>query len=188
VGDNRAIESPPPSLSPPAGAGPGRWARLLAEWVLPPENPSGAVYGVIMMGALLAAESGRKETYAETFASAVIAACVYWLAHAYATGLGRRLRARDALTARGLAVALVHDWALIRGAAIPLLALVVAWVTGAAQQTAVDAALYSVVASLIAFELIAGILSRATRAELALEVGVGVAMGLGVLALHIVLH
>jgi hypothetical protein len=45
-----------------------------------------------------------------------------------------------------------------------------------------------VVASLILFELVAGILSRATRAELALEVGVGVALGLGVLGLQIVLH
>jgi hypothetical protein len=146
------------------------------------------VYGAIMMGALLAAESGRKETYLETFASAVIAACLYWLAHAYATVLGRRLRTQEPLTVRGLAVGLLHDWALIRGAAIPLLALLLAWATGAAQQTAVDVALYSVVASLIVFELLAGILSRATRAELALDVGVGVAMGLGVLALQIVLH
>ncbi|HWX96161.1 MAG TPA: hypothetical protein VNZ01_04845 [Solirubrobacteraceae bacterium] len=152
------------------------------------ENPSGVVYGTIMMGALLAAESGRKETYIETFASAAIAACLYWLAHAYATVLGRRVSTREPLTPRGLTRGLVHDWALVRGAAIPLLALLVAWVTGAAQQTAVEAALYTVVASLIAFELMAGILSRATRAELALEVGVGVTMGLGVLALQIVLH
>jgi hypothetical protein len=69
-----------------------------------------------------------------------------------------------------------------------LLALVVAWVTGASQQTAVDAALWSVVASLVLFELMAGILARATRAELALEVGVGVALGLGILVLQIVLH
>jgi hypothetical protein len=138
--------------------------------------------------ALLAAESGRKETYPETFASAVIAACLYWLAHAYATVLGGRLSTQEPLTPRALLRALVHDWPLIKGAAIPLVALVVAWVTRASQQTAVDVALWSVVASLILFELIAGILSRATRAELALEVGVGVALGLGILVLQIVLH
>jgi hypothetical protein len=156
--------------------------------VLPAENPSGVVYGTIMMGALLAAESGRKESYLETFASALIAACLYWLAHAYATVLGRRLSAHERLTLGGLARGLLHDWALVRGAAIPLLALLLAWATGAAQQTAVDAALYSVVASLVVFELLAGILTRATPAELALDVGVGLAMGLGVLALQIVLH
>ena len=146
------------------------------------------VYGVIVMGALLAAESGRKETYLETFASALTAACLYWFAHSYATVLGRRLSTQEPLTASALLRGLVHDWSLVKGAAIPLVALFVAWVTGASQQTAVDVALWSVVASLILFELVAGILSHATRAELALEVGVGVAMGLGVLVLQIILH
>jgi hypothetical protein len=146
------------------------------------------IYGLIVMGALLAAESGRKETYAETFASALIVACLYWLAHAYATVLGRRLSTQEPLTAGALLQGLVHDWALMKGAAIPLLALVVVWAAGASQQTAVDVALWSVVASLVMFELLAGILSHASRAELALEVGVGVALGLGVLVLQIVLH
>jgi hypothetical protein len=146
------------------------------------------VYGVIVMGALLAAESGRKETYIETFGSALIAACLYWSAHAYATVLGRRLSTQEPLTPRALLRGLLHDWALVKGAAIPIVALVVAWATGASQQTAVDVALWSVVASLILFELIAGVLSRATPAELALEVGVGVALGLGILVLQIVLH
>jgi hypothetical protein len=49
-------------------------------------------------------------------------------------------------------------------------------------------ALWSVVASLVMFELLAGILSHASRTELTLEVGVGVALGVGVLVLQIVLH
>jgi hypothetical protein len=146
------------------------------------------VYGVIVIGALLAAESGRHETYPETIGSALIAACLYWLAHAYATVLGRRLSSGERLTPGALARGLLHDWALIRGAAIPLLALLLAWAAGAAQQTAVDLALWSVVASLVGFELLAGIRSRSSARELALEVGVGIAMGLGVLALRIVLH
>jgi hypothetical protein len=44
------------------------------------------------------------------------------------------------------------------------------------------------VASLIAFELIAGIGSHATRRELALDVCVGAAMGLAILALKALLH
>jgi hypothetical protein len=155
---------------------------------VPPENPSGIVYGVLVIGALLAAESGSHETYVDTIGSAAIAAAVYWLAHSYAAVLGRRLRMRERLTARALWRALAHDWALIRGASIPLLVLIVAWAAGAAQATAVDAALWSVVASLIGFELIAGIRSRATPGELALEIGVGGVLGLGILALKILLH
>lgn len=160
----------------------------MANWIAPRENPSGAVYGVIVIGALLAAESGRHESYLDTVASTVIAAALYWLAHAYAGVLGRRLVEQQRLTASALVRALGRDLAIVRGAALPLLALVLAWATGAALQTAVTAALWSAIASLIAFELIAGIRSRATAGELALDAGVGAAMGIAILALKIVLH
>jgi len=146
------------------------------------------VYGIIAIGALLAAESGRHETYLDTVGSAVIAACLYWIAHAYATVLGRRLVRQEVLTPTTLWRALIHDWAIFRGAGVPLAALVIAWAAGAAQETAVTAALWCAVATVVSFELVAGIRSRAKPAELTLEVGVGIAMGLGILALKILLH
>jgi hypothetical protein len=143
---------------------------------------------VIVIGALLAAESGRHESYLDTFASAAIAAALYWVAHSYAGVLGRRLSTGERLTTGALLDALAHDWALIRGASIPVLALAISALAGATQETAVTAAVWSSIVSLAAFELIAGLRSGANRGELALEVGVGVAMGLAILALKIVLH
>jgi hypothetical protein len=160
----------------------------VAERLVPEENPSGTIYGVIVIGALLAAESGRHETYLDTILSAVLAAALYWLAHAYANVLGRRLATQERLRASALLQALGHDWALIRGADIPLVALLIAWAAGATQAAAVTAGLWSAVACLIGFELLAGIRSRATPSELLLEVAVGTAMGMGILALKIVLH
>jgi hypothetical protein len=157
-------------------------------WIVPSENPSGVIYGVIVIGALLAAESGRHESYLDTVASALIAASLYWLAHAYASVLGGRLTDEDRLTGRALLRALAHDWALVRGAAIPLVAIVLAGAVGAPQETAVNAGLWSAVASLVALELIAGIRSRAAPAEIALELCVGMTMGLAILALKIILH
>jgi hypothetical protein len=156
--------------------------------MLPTQNPVGVIYGVIVIGALMAAEAGLHETYPEVLGSTLIAACTYWLADAYATVLGRRLSTDSPLTPRGLSRALASNWSIVRGAAIPLLVIIVSWIVGADQHAAVNAALWSVVASLIAFELLAGIRSRAGPGELALEVGAGAAMGLGVLALKIVLH
>lgn len=146
------------------------------------------MYGVIVIGALLAAESGRHESYLDTVVSALIAAALYWLAHAYASVLGRRLAGNERLTAAALVRALGHDWALIRGAAVPLLALLGAGAVGASQEAAVTAGLWSAVASLVVFELVAGIRSRATRSELTVELAVGATMGLAILALRIVLH
>jgi hypothetical protein len=146
------------------------------------------IYGVVVIGALLAAESGSHETYADTIISALIAAAIYWLAHAYANALGWRVATRQRLTAGVLSRELIHDWAIVRGAAIPLLVLALAWAAGATLETAVNAALGATVATLIAFELIAGIGSQATGRELILDVSVGAAMGVAIVTLKVLLH
>jgi hypothetical protein len=188
--DNRLIQRRPvpPSPAPTAGRRAGGWVQRSLEWILPSENPTGVIYGAIVIGALLAAESGLHETYPEAVGSMAIAACTYWLADAYAAVLGRRLATNAPLTPRALSRALASNWAVVRGATIPLLVILVCWVLGAHQPAAVNAALWSVVASLVGFELLAGIRSRARPGELAVEVGVGVAMGIGVIALKVLLH
>jgi hypothetical protein len=164
-----------------------RLARA-ADRIVAAENPSGIVYGIIVIGALLAAESGRHETYLDTVASAAIAAALYWFAHAYAAILGSRLAGHEHHSARTLMRALGRDWAIMQGAALPLAALAIGWIAGAAQQTAVTAALWSAIASIVVFELLAGIRARASARELALEGCAGAAMGIAILALKIVLH
>jgi hypothetical protein len=164
------------------------WARRLAARLVPAQAVSGIAYGLIVIGALLAAESGHHEGYTDTIASALIATAIYWLAHAYASALGRRIEQQERLSVAGLSRALAHDGAIVRGAAIPLLVLALAWAVGARLEHGVSAAVWSSVASLVALELTAGIGARASRAELVLDVAVGAAMGLGVLALKALLH
>jgi hypothetical protein len=189
AGDGATVPSSPSAPSR-VRACPRAHARATkaTEWLVPAENPAGTVYGMIVVGALLAAESGRYESHADAVGSTLIALGLYWLAHAYASVLGRRLATHEHLTAGTLGRALLHDWAIVRGAAIPLLALLLGWAVGAGREAAVNAALWSTVAGLIAFELLAGVRSQATRPELALEVCVGVTIGVGILALKILLH
>jgi hypothetical protein len=152
------------------------------------ENPAGVVYGIITMGALLAAEGGRQETYLEVIGSAAIALVLYWFAHSYSSLLGDRLASREHLTVTSLGHTFLHDWAIVRGASIPFLALLVTWALGGALQTAVTIAVWTSAVSLVVFELLAGVRAKATPAELAIEACVGAAMGLGVLLLRILLH
>jgi hypothetical protein len=163
------------------------WERL-AAWVVPERNPEGAVYGIITIGTLLAAESGLRETYPETVGSVSIAVVLYWFAHSYADVLGLRLSKQRRLSGSELWSTFVQDWSIVRGASVPLLALLVAWAAGAEQTTAVGAAVWTAVGSLVAFEVAAGIRSRARPTELVLEVIVGSAMGLAILALRALLH
>ncbi len=155
---------------------------------MPVENPARVVYGIIAVGSLMAAESGRHESYLDTFVSALVATALYWLAHSYAEVLGRRLATYQRLTARTLSDAAVHEFAVVRGAAVPLLALIVSWAVGASQQSAVTAALWSSVASLFVFELIAGARSRASPREIMLETTVGAVLALGIVFLKAILH
>lgn len=159
-----------------------------AERLTPAENPARVIYGIIAIAALLAAESGLHETYLDTIASAAIAAGLFWFAHAYAELLARRLDLEERLTAGALGRALAHESAILRGAMVPLAVLAVGWIAGAQQQTAVTAALWSSVASLVLFEVVAGLRAHASARELLLEGCVGAAMGAAIIALKIVLH
>jgi signal transduction histidine kinase len=176
-----------PPVAPRESAEPS-WPYRIAGWVVPERYPAGVVYGLITVGALLAAESGLKDTYAETVGSIAIAMTLYWVAHAYADVLGLRLSERRRVSWAELWHTFVQDWSIVRGASLPLLALLVAWAAGASQAEAVTAGVWAVVASLIAFELAAGIRSKARPAELAFDVSAGTTLGLGILVLRVLLH
>jgi hypothetical protein len=191
--DRAGLDEDRASLDPNrANSGRAARARHAAfralDWALPGENPAGSVYGTITVGALLAAESGLHDTYPETVGSVVVALLVYWLAHSYAELLGHRLEAHEPLTVHGLGLALGRDWAIVRGAGAPVLALLVGWAVGAEQETAVTAALWICAGSLVALELLAGLRTRARPAELVLQLCVGAAMGVGVVILRVILH
>ena len=76
----------------------------------------------------------------------------------------------------------------MRGAALPLLALVIAWIVGASQEAGLTAALRTAVVTVIVFEVVAGIRAKSTPGELLLKAAVGVTMGLAILALKGVLR
>ena len=88
--------------SPPARRRPhrriGGLAAAVSRWVEPEDNPSGVIYGTIAVGAVLAAESTRRETFPDTIEATVIILGLYWLAHTYATVVGDRLKMRETLS------------------------------------------------------------------------------------------
>jgi hypothetical protein len=158
------------------------------RWIDPEENPSGVVYGTIAVGAVLAAESTRRETFADTVEATVVILCLYWVAHAYATVMGRRLQTRDTLTPRGLWRAFVHEGAILKGAAVPIAVLVVLWLAGVGLTTSVTASLWTAAGTLAAFEIMAAVRGHARGAQLVLQVLLGSFMGAGILLVHLLLH
>jgi hypothetical protein len=151
-------------------------------------NLGGAVYGTILVGALLAAESSGRETYGETIGGVAVAIVLYWLAHAYATLTGERLRQRTRLTARGLAAQLVSELPMLVGAAVPLLVVIVADLAGASLATALTAGVIAAAVSVVALEAAAAARAELSGRELVGQAILGAVLGCLVLVLKIVLH
>jgi hypothetical protein len=151
-------------------------------------NYAGAVYGTVTVGALLAAESVRRETYAETIGAVALAMVLYWVAHAYSDSVEDRIRKGEHLTAKGFARDLGHELPILAGAVIPLLVLLILGLAGASLATAVSAAIWTDAGVIAAIETAAAIRSGSKGREMIAQVAVGIGLGLMVIAIRVVLH
>jgi hypothetical protein len=151
-------------------------------------NPGAVVYGTITIGALLAAESAKRETYADTVGAVAIAMLLYWLAHAYSEVIEHRLEEHQPLTLVGVRRALTHELMILAGAAIPLLELLIFWPAGVRLTVAVSAAIWTTGAIIVVVELVAGVRAKLSPRALIAQTAVGVLFGLLVIALKLLLH
>jgi tetrahydromethanopterin S-methyltransferase subunit G len=147
-----------------------------------------AIYGLMTVGALLAAESANGETYAETVGAVAITMLVYWLAHSYAEFASDRLAESQPARFAMLGRIMRNQVAILFGAAIPLLALLIDWVVGASLSTAVTTALFTSAGMVVLIELVAGLRAKQTGRELLLQTLFGAVLGLLIIALRLILH
>jgi len=151
-------------------------------------NPSRAIYGTITVGALLAAESARVETYLETVGAVLIAMLVYWIAHSYSESAARRLENREPLGLAELADSMIHESSILIGSAIPLAALMLAWAFGAELGTAVTIAVWTSAATIVLIETVAALRAHLTGRAMLLQIALGGVLGSLVILMRIILH
>jgi len=151
-------------------------------------HPGAAVYGTVTIGALLAAESAKQETYAETLAAVVTALLLYWLAHSYAELTARRLESAEPLTFAVLARTMRNNLLILAGAAIPLLTLLTFWAAGAQLTTAVNAAIWAAASVIVLVEAGLGLRARLSGTQLLIQTALGTLLGLLVIVLKVLLH
>jgi hypothetical protein len=157
-------------------------------WIDPEENPSGLVYGTIAVGSVLAVEGTHRETFVDTVGATVIILGLYWMAHAYARVTGQRLQTRQTLSVRTFGESLRHEGAIVKGAVVPIVVLLVLWAAGVSLNTAVTAGLWTSAVVLVLFEIVAAVRSHLSPTETAIQVLVGSLFGAGVLLLRLLLH
>jgi hypothetical protein len=154
----------------------------------PRYNFGSAIYGLLIVSALLAAESAISETYSETLLGVVLALLISWWSHAYSELVFRRAQEGERLTAAGVGRMLRRELPIVVGAAPPLLAVLVAWAAGAALGTAITIALVTAAVTILVTEVAAGLQADLSGRELAIQVVVGSGVGVLILALKLVLH
>ena len=168
------------------------WPERLARWIEPEDNPHNTVYGTIAAGLVIAAEDPNTGTYPRVLAATVVAVATYWLAHGYAHWVAERFRRSAApdvqRSARQFLGALVHEWPLTEGAAIPLTALLIAWAFGAPLAVGDTAAVSTAAAALVMFELAGGLRRRLRRLQLVTNAGVGLLLGAALFAVKSLLY
>jgi hypothetical protein len=158
------------------------------RWLEPEENPSAVVYGTIAVGLVVAAENPALETFPRVAASSATAILLYWAAHAYAGVLGERFARRRPLVWADLPGSLQHEWSIVKGAAAPLVVLLLAWAAGATLQVAVWAALWTAVAALFLFEVVAAARAHLGGLQLAGSVVLGTTLGAALIAVKLLLE
>jgi hypothetical protein len=154
----------------------------------PRYNFGSAVYGLLVVSALLAAESARSETYGETVLGVVLAALISWGGHAYSEFVFRRAEAGERLTRAGAGRMLRRELPILAGSAPPLLAVLIGWAAGAGLGAAITISLLTAAVTILAGEVAAGVQADLSGRELALQALVGSGFGLLILALKLVLH
>jgi hypothetical protein len=152
------------------------------------QNPAGLVYGTILIATLLSAEYSRQETYLTTVGAVLIALMLYWLALAYSEFTGRRLEEGEYFTPAALGRAASHEKSVLLGAAIPLAVIVACWIFDVSLTTAVDIGVYTAAGMIVLFELLIGYWSEARGWDIVGHTIVGVALGLLIITLRVVLH
>ena len=159
-----------------------------------PEEPSSetlapAIYGTILSTALIAAYSEDSGSDALQVAIAVlVAALVFWLAHAYADVLARGLALRERASWARARTELAREWPMVTGALLPILPLLLAPLGALSDYGAENAAiitgvaLLGLVGALIAWRRGEGLLGMALNAS-------GSALfGIVVVALKAIVH
>lgn len=165
-------------------ATPAAWQDAAAV----PANPAGLVYGTIAVGALLAAESARRETYLKTIGAVLLTLVLYWLAHSYAEFTARRLRDHGRFTLDGLARTAARELSVLGGASMPLLVVLILWGAGVRLATAVSAAIWTSATAIVAIETLIGIRARLPRHDLVRQTAMGALLGVLVIVLRVLLH
>jgi hypothetical protein len=155
----------------------------------PPANPAGAIYGTILLLAVIAPLAGEKEIgIGHVFAATVGTAVVFFLAHLYAELLDRRMQPEHVAFGAELRSAVRNEAPILEAATLPSLALLLAIVGLVGRNAAINVALAVGLVELFAWGLAHGRALGVARPLVLLTALVDLGFGAVIVVLKVLLH
>ncbi|HEY8081076.1 MAG TPA: hypothetical protein VIE15_03220 [Acidimicrobiales bacterium] len=164
----------------------GAAATLFSAVVGRPENASSVIYGIITVGAVLAAEGNRNEPYWRSVGAAILILLLYWVVHAWSVDSGDRLEKRRAFEGPAFLAELRAEFSIMRGAVAPIAAVILAGVAGATDQRAVFIGTIVSAMMLVLFEFSVAVLGRLGARQVVIQTAAGGAFGMALIVLRFV--
>ena len=157
-------------------------------WFIDPEShPEGMIYGLVVVGSVVAAESVHAGSATRDILAAFVVLIVYWLAHTYASILGHRYSNGEEISMAEVRRTFSHEWAIVRGAAVPLLIMVVGALFGLSSWRVDEIGLVTAVAMLFIFALVGGIRAKQRPVVVAIESLIALGFGAAIVLIRAVL-
>lgn len=146
------------------------------------------LYGAVVSASVLAVASVHSDQADRVALATVGVAVIYWLTHVYVDAIGGRFLDPDHTTSWRLRNAVATNWAVLIGAAPPVLVYGLGRALGLGVSTAGWVAMWSAVALLMGAGGVAAARAGARRGALVAEVLVCGSLGVVVIALKYLLH
>lgn len=146
------------------------------------------LYGAVVSASVLAVASVHSDQVDRVALATIGVAIIYWLTHVYVDAIGGRFLDPDHTTLWRLRHAVSTNWAVLVGAAPPVLVYLLGRAVGLGVATAGWVAMWSAVALLMVAGGIAGHRAGARGRALVAEVAVCGSLGVVVIALKYLLH
>ncbi|WP_131749244.1 hypothetical protein [Frankia sp. Cppng1_Ct_nod] len=165
------------------------WRTGLVRWLVPRAgDPANAIYGTILVTAIIAAEDPDQIHISDIIVTVAVTVIVFWLSHGYADLIGDRLNAGTRPSLREVNRSLARNWPIVQAAVVPTAALIIAAVAGATVENAQAAALWTSTALLAVWGIVAGRACRLHGWGLALHAGGSALLGLVMIFLKVLIH
>ncbi|WP_322762795.1 hypothetical protein [Frankia sp. Cr2] len=182
--DGRAGQDTTPAQS----EGPA-WRRGIVRWlILATGDPANAIYGTILVAAVVAAEDPEQTQIYEVFLTVAVTVTVFWLAHGYSRVVSGRLSTGTKPSLGEVRGALAEHWPIVQAAVPPMAALGIAAAEGASVVGAQQAALWTSVVLLATWGTVAGRACQLTGWRLVVYAGSSAALGLVMIAFEVIIH